>query len=144
MPTERVSKLESLREREELLRLRVPETDLSAETAEAGDIMTVTPEPKISLERSPERLKVELLVTDPDILSREELREPEEMRTSLETVVEPKETEEEGAIISVIPEPETLELREPPVNLREPEEILTPLRIPSALEVREPEDMLIA
>lgn len=144
MPTERVSKLESLREREELLRLRVPETDLSADIAEAGDIRTVTPEPKISLERSPERLKVELLVIEPEILSREELREPEEMRTSLETVVEPKETEEEGAIISVIPEPETLELREPPVNLSEPEEILTPLRIPSALEVREPEDMLIA
>ena len=126
------------------MRLREPATDLFWEIEVVAEVRVVVPEPKISLERSPERLKEELLVTEPDNLSREELRVPEEIKMLLATEAEPIDTSPEPARISVVPEPEMLELRVPPVSWMEPEDILIPLEIPSALELKVPEVKLIA
>lgn len=89
LPMEIVSKVVFLRSRVLELVLRVPEMEVLSEADTEEDWRTVIPEPPIFLVILPERLKVELLVTEPANLSREEERVPEETVTSLE--IEPPE-----------------------------------------------------
>ena len=93
---------------------------------------------------SPDKLRVALLVTVPVNLSKEAARVPEETVRLLAMEPDTIDTVLEPAKISVEPAPEIAELRVPPVSCTEPDVTDTPPWIPEALEIKVPEDRLIA